>query len=318
MSRVTLGGLRIVSDIPLFGLPACRESGEAHDIAIRRRPIPETLATDAAVLSGGTCTGPYNGRDLIIELPAGRFLLHEGKEIFVEPAPSVDDDELRIYLLGTIFGVLSHQRGIVPLHAATIDVPGGCVAFVGASRSGKSTLAAALAARGHQVIADDVCFQKIESGSAVRVWPGIARIRLWEDAMQALGCDGPGVVREMHGFNKYFIPIRMPEYPVRSRQLLGVYELQPCTEEPSITRLQGAAAIEVLMQNVYRLRIAELLGYKPAAFALCVAAARGIPVFRFSRAFDFGTFAAGIDLLERHLGGIAQPPSRHVVERRSR
>ena len=35
---------------------------------------------------------------------------------------------------------------------------------------------------------------------------------------------------------------------------------------PLITPLLGGAAIEALVQNVYRLSIAEYMGYKPAAF----------------------------------------------------
>jgi hypothetical protein len=70
---------------------------------------------------------------------------------------------------------------------------------------------------------------------------------------------------------------------------------------PGVNRLHGAAAIEVLMQNVYRLGLAEQMGFKPAAFILCAAAARRVPVFRFSRPMGFDALREGIDLLEGHL-----------------
>ena len=141
--------------------------------------------------------------------------MRAGKEILIDSAPSSNDDEIRAYLLGTAFGLLCHQRGITPLHAAAIDVAGGCVAFVGESGAGKSTLVAALAQRGHQVIADDVCFQQLDDQGSIQSWPGIERIRLWEEAMDALDCDGPGVEREMHGYNKYFVPVRSTAKPKR-------------------------------------------------------------------------------------------------------
>ncbi len=95
-------------------------------------------------------------------------------------APSSDHDEVRAYLLGAVFGALCHQRGITPLHASAIDVADGCVAFVGASGAGKSTLVAALARRGHQIIADDECFLQLETGGEVL---GVA----WHQPNSAMG-----------------------------------------------------------------------------------------------------------------------------------
>src|SRR5262249_26444417 len=141
---------------------------------------------------------------------AGRFLVRSGKEIIVESAPASDDGEIRAYLLGTAFGILCHQRRIMPLHASAIDVPSGLITFVGGSGAGKSTLVAALAQHGYQVASDDVCFLQLDDKSEVEAWPGIARIRLWSAAMHALGCDGSGAEREIHGYNKYFIPVSQP------------------------------------------------------------------------------------------------------------
>ena len=234
-------------------------------------------------------TSGYNGSEVLLDFPrVGRFLVRAGKEILIDPAPASDADEVRAYLLGTAFGMLCHQRGITPLHASAIDVADGCVAFVGASGAGKSTLVAALAQRGHEIISDDVCFLQLDGKGKVQARPGIERIRLWEDAMYALGYDGPGVEREMHGYNKYFIPVRSPRNPLKLRRLRRVYELHSAPDGAiEVTRLHGAAAVEVLMQNVYRLGLAERLGYKPRAFMVCAAAARDVPVFRLSRPKHF-------------------------------
>src|SRR5262249_7530177 len=149
----------------------------------------------------------YDGTEVLLDFPAvGRFLLRAGKEILMDLAPSSLEDEVRADLLGPVFAVLCHQRGITPLHASAMDVANGCVAFVGDSGAGKSTLVATLAQRGHEIIADDVCFLQLGTDGDVQTWPGISRIRLWEDARAGLGFDGPGVEREIYGYNKYFIP----------------------------------------------------------------------------------------------------------------
>jgi hypothetical protein len=106
----------------------------------------------------------------------------------------------------------------------------------------------------------------------------------------------------MRGYNKYLIPVRPPQDPVKPRRLRRVYELQPAPKGTSdVTRLRGPAAIEVLMRNVYQLDLAERLGYKPRAFNVCAVAARDVKVFRFNRPLDFDTFNYGLDLLENHL-----------------
>src|SRR5262245_63930689 len=86
-----LGGLRIVSDFPLFGLQACQNEVEVDfDVAFRCTHIPEQIAS--AVAKSGT----YNGREVLLDIPAvARFLLRAGKEILIDLAPSADDDEVR-------------------------------------------------------------------------------------------------------------------------------------------------------------------------------------------------------------------------------
>jgi hypothetical protein len=249
--------------------------------------------------------GQSNESELLLNVPeVGKYLLRHGNEILVEQAPSSNPVELGAYLLGTMFGALCHQRGITPLHASAIDSADGCVAFIGESGAGKSTLVAALAPRGHQVIADDICFLQLSDKQEVWAWPGVNRIRLWDDAMAALGYEGPGIEPVWHGWKKYFIPAHPRRNPMEPRRLRRVYQLHAAPDDslPGVNRLHGAAAIEALMQNVYRLDLAEQMGLKPAAFILCAATARGVPVFRFSRPMGFSTLHEGIDLLEGHLG----------------
>jgi hypothetical protein len=195
--------------------------------------------------------------------------------------------------------VLCHQRGIVPLHAAAMDIEGGCAAFAGDSGAGKSTLAAALAARGRQVISDDVCYLQSDAHDGVEAWPGVGRIRLWQDAMEALRLDGPGVTRETAGYNKFLVPIQQPSNPAEPRRLRKIYQLEiaPQGEGPSIARVHGAAAIEILLHNIYRLEYAEYMGRKPAIFEFCARMARAVPVFRFRRPMGFDLLQSGIDLL---------------------
>jgi hypothetical protein len=299
-----LAGLRIASDLSIPGLAPYRDEHSAGgEIVIRRACAPLSLSSIDVTFPDGQC----NKNELLLIVPGvAKYLIRSGAEILVDQAPASSLGDVVSYLLGTAFGVLCHQRGITPLHASAIDVADGCVAFVGPSGAGKSTLVAALAARGNQVISDDVCFLKLGKQGQVWAWPGVNRIRLWEDAIKALDCEGPGVEREFRGYNKFLIPLRPPRTPNEPRPLRRIYQLDvaPDGDRASVNRVQGATAVEVLMQNVYRLGLAEYMGHKPAAFVVCSAAARDVPVFRFSRPMGFDALHKGVDFLENHMRDI--------------
>jgi hypothetical protein len=302
-TNYTLCGVRIRSDFPLVGVPLWSNAVPSlpEEIVIHRAQLPVELASTTLTFRNGQYVGTYNGSEIFVDVAGvGRFLVRSGKDIIVDPAPCSDGDEMRAWLLGTAFALLCHQRGMTPLHASAIDVTGGSVAFVGGSGDGKSTLAAALSKRGYPVICDDICFLRRGTENEIQVWPGLNRLRLWEDARVALGFDETTLERETYGCNKYFIPVVTPHDSCRPRSLIRVYQLCPATAV-EIAPLRGAAAIEVLLENIFGRVGVERIGRKPQAFAACAAAAQEVQMFRFSRPLDYDAFDKSIDLLEDHL-----------------
>jgi hypothetical protein len=295
-----LAGLRIVSDVPLSGLLHSDPTASGEVVTIRRGRVPKTLSDPVMVQDNIA----YDGSSLLLTIPkVARFLVGNGNEILVDPEPSAHKNDVRAYLLSCVFATLCYQRGILPLHSAAIDVTDGCIAIIGDSRAGKSTLAAALTAHGHQVIADDVSFLRLDSDGNVMSWPGIGRIRLWEDAVAALGLNGPEVEQEFSAYTKYLVPVPPPKDPFAPRRLRRIYHLNAAPDgiAAKVSQITSPSAIEVLMQNAYCSYLAEYMGRKPAIFALCVAMARQVPVFQFSRPMGFEVLDQGIEALEDHL-----------------
>jgi serine kinase of HPr protein (carbohydrate metabolism regulator) len=70
-----------------------------------------------------------------------------GRSIVVQPNPEASRVEIETFLMGTIAGILLHQRGIMPLHGSCVEINDAAIALTGPSGRGKSTLAAALARR---------------------------------------------------------------------------------------------------------------------------------------------------------------------------
>src|SRR6185437_3943228 len=121
------------------------------DVTICRGLVPQALENSTALGP----TWQIAGNRFLLTIPdIARFLLTDGREIAFEPEPGAYDADIPIFLLGTVFGILLHQREEIVLHASAVRVNGRAILFCGASGAGKSTLAAVLAQRGLPLITD--------------------------------------------------------------------------------------------------------------------------------------------------------------------
>jgi len=242
-----LAGLRVNSDFALPGVAQWDEHMFGDEVVIRRATVSDVLNSPIVTFADGQ----WDGDHLLLTIQgAGRYLVTPDR-IDVHPAEGSDPGDVRAYLLGTVFAALCHLRGILPFHASAIDVPDGCVAFAGDSGAGKSTIVAALAERGHQLISDDVTYIRATGQGGLGAWPGANRLRLWDSAMDGLGYDKQRAEREFRGYDKYLVPSESPRTPGKERQLLCIYQLASAPDDAhtTIERLRGMDAIETLLQN---------------------------------------------------------------------
>ena len=134
--------------------------GETLKKRIQRGPLP----LDAVVRIGRQDSQLRAGSIVAVEGIA-EYAVEGGRKIWVKPAENAPTRNVRLFLLGSVMGLLLHQRGDLPLHANAIEIDGKALAFAGPSGSGKSTLAGAFHDRGYRVIADDVCVVRSVGGS---------------------------------------------------------------------------------------------------------------------------------------------------------
>lgn len=94
-------------------------------------------------------------------------------------------ESFSVYLLGQVLSFSMLAFGVEPLHGTVVVVDGKAVAFLGDCGSGKSTLGAALLARGFPILTDDV--MALEERNAIwRVHPGIPRLKLFPSVARRL------------------------------------------------------------------------------------------------------------------------------------
>src|SRR6185369_1913510 len=97
-----------------------------------------------------------------------------------------------------VLSILFHQRGHLVLHASAVVIDNAAVVFLGAKGYGKSTLAAHLQVRGHQLISDDIVPVNFIEDRALTT-PGYPRIKLFEDSIMAVG-ENPANLPLIHRF----------------------------------------------------------------------------------------------------------------------
>jgi hypothetical protein len=172
-------GLGIRSDL---ALPELQRGTGVSDVILRLRP----RAVVPRLPGGRWSLTLEDGRISFVLDALGVFEIYSGAEIVLTPAPAADMDLVRHYVLGTVMALLLYQRGLLPLHASCVSVAGCAVGFVAESGWGKSSLAAALQARGHLLLADDITAVDL-SGNVPAVVPAFPQLKLSREAAHAVG-----------------------------------------------------------------------------------------------------------------------------------
>jgi hypothetical protein len=214
-----------------------------------------------------------------------RYCVRDGRDVLVEPEPAADPSLVRLFILGSVMGVICHQRGMLALHASAIARGDEAVAFVGQQGQGKSTLAAhCLAHPSVRLVADDILVISFDADGQPWAHPGMPAVKLWRDSLQALGRSVDGLTADWLRAEKFLLPVaeHLAAAPVR---LSRVYVLadDPDAGDGSIHALPGAAAVAALVANSYRLEYLEGSEQRLAHFAASSRLAERVAVHRLAR-----------------------------------
>ena len=109
----------------------------------------------------------------------------DGSRVTSRPVQGLPDGTIEHIYRNQVVPLALSRAGHLVIHASAVENGRGAVAFVGESGRGKSTLAAAFAARGHAFLCDDGLLLEARGE---RVWavPGPDSLRLWPDSCRAL------------------------------------------------------------------------------------------------------------------------------------
>lgn len=294
-------GLRIRSEIELPELaPALDDAAKLPLVTVTRGHIPTEIPNTTA-LGAHSLIGD---QDYVLNITSvGRFHAKSGEQIIIDALPDASERNIRIFLLGSMMGALCHQRGLLPLHASAIEYEGGAIAFVGDSGAGKSTLSAYLHDKGYPLLCDDVCVVSRDANAgAPMAWPGVRRIKLWQDALSALRGEGTNLERVFDGMDKYHVPVTsVAEH--KPLPLKRIYLLENATEEKahSITRLTGVSALNAVLTQTYRRFIGDLMGNREQHFKMGAELLRSVRIYTLRRHRGFDVFERETARLMEHI-----------------
>jgi hypothetical protein len=276
--------IRIASDLRLPELPCA--SGPA-DVSIRLAAPEGPVAERSIVWRDGPPP------EAVFSFPgAGRFAVRGGAEIVVTPEPDAAPDLLRLYAEGMMLAAILRQRGWFVLHASVVKIGAAAIALIGPVGSGKSSLASALYAAGHGVMADDNAPLRL-TPAGIEVAAAFPSLKVYPEIAASLGHD-PATLRPMHVSQvKQALPLDGGFCPGVCR-LARIFVLDRDATE-AISDLSPMESITELIRHSAPTRWGVRSG--GAHLQLCAQVARSAPMSRirsFSELSDIPKLAARI------------------------
>ncbi len=267
-------GLTIRSCLPLPELLSAAADAPT-DVEIEYADVPMELP-DA--LARGVRFHAGKNRLLLIVDGVARYLVEQGRRIAIVRDPAAEDDDVRVFLLASVFGALLHQRQDLVLHGSAVDWNGEAVVFIGLSGVGKSTLAAAFRRKRRAVLTDDLCVVRPDGAGRMVAYPGFPQTKLWLDSLKQLDLSPEGLRRIRTKLEKRAVPlgedfVSVP-LPVKKLYLLRPYNKPELKIEPVV----GPTKFAILKNNTYHFGFLAAIEGKAGHFQHALKLAQQTPL----------------------------------------
>jgi hypothetical protein len=288
-------GVNISSELELPEWSQCEQvSGWSEpDVLIRVEP-PEHSEP-------ATTQQPFiAGSEYGLRVPrVAQFHVLNGREIRVRPLATTEPSKVRLWLLGTIWGILCYQRGWFIVHASGVRINGEAVIFCGQAGRGKSTLAAQLDNCGYPLISDDLCRLDFSAQGQPVVYPAPPRLKLWSDALGELGWGTREMAPDQSRQGKFHLSLAglgpasglTKPLPVGAAYLLAWGEF-------NVRQLQGVAAFQDFLAGAtWRMRLLASMDQSGPHLRRCLKFLRHVPLGELTRPRDFSESAQTLDFI---------------------
>lgn len=182
-------------------------------------------------------------------------LTADGQKVSCKPVVGIDRPSIERLYDNAITPLVTNHSGGLCLHGSASVVDDASVAFMGESRRGKTTLAAAMAGAGHPFLSEDVVKLEISEG-VYTVVPQKPLMRLFPDSAHHLcgvsaNDEDANVKQEIQA--QPSLPFAANPAPLRQIFILGPGQ----AKKPVITPLPVNEALTAMLPNAFILDIED-------------------------------------------------------------
>ena len=180
----------------------------------------------------------------------GSFYASGGNFISLVLDPTATRASIELYLNGSTFGAILHQRKIMPMHGSCFVYNNMGIMLCGESGAGKSSLTASFCHNGSAFLTDDVSPMLISEGLPF-ILPLSDRIKLWDDSLEQLQLEKGELAQIYQDYQKFYLPVDSEitePYPLHLIFIIDKHE----SEEVNFTELEGIERFTALRNEIYR------------------------------------------------------------------
>jgi hypothetical protein len=261
--------------------------------ALIEEPVPDRLV--GAIVAGPVVEATAGA--VLLRVPrVGRYLVRADGPALVERALGTTDLDLTCFRDGAVAAAVALLRREVVLRGAAVSVGGRALVLCGVSATGKSTLAAALAQRGHAALADAVVAISPDGERPV-VRPVAPESVLWPDAARSLGLQRePGrLVRPGLSTTAYRLG---PESGTAPLAAIAMLHVGRTSSESALEAIAGGVTVQMLLAARWHPQLAGPLRGAAGHFEALTRLAAGVRCVHVVRPLRSDSIARLVELVE--------------------
>ncbi|GHB56391.1 serine kinase [Persicitalea jodogahamensis] len=163
-----------------------------------------------------------------------------GDTLYIEPY--TDDAELlSLFTVSEALGCILLQRGLLLLHASSVQVGSVAYSFLGEPGAGKSTTATAFVKHGSHLLSDDLTAICFDDNNRPFVLPAYPQLKIWENTVNGLNFDKSELTPVAEGINKFSLRpgVNFPAEPI---PLAKIFLLHDRPELPATQKFSPVEA----------------------------------------------------------------------------
>jgi GTPase SAR1 family protein len=194
----------------------------------------------------------------------GWFYASSGNYVSMVLNPKATISMIELYLNGSTYGAILHQRKIMPMHGSCFVYDNKGIMLCGESGAGKSSLTAAFCYNGSTFLTDDVTPLVFFEGLPF-ITPSSDRIKLWEDSLKQLSLEKDGLKQINEDYQKFYLPFDSTISEPYPLDMVFIIEKQD-NDEVKFQELRGIERFTALRNEIYRWEYLEGMKESEASY----------------------------------------------------